>query len=441
MRFLDVIMNKRLGKKLSHEEIDFFIKGIEEKSIPDYQVSSFLMAVFFQGMAFDETAYLTKKMVESGVKADLSFTDLPTADKHSTGGVGDKISIILAPVVAACGVPVGMMSGRGLGHTGGTLDKLEAIPGFSVDYDLEHYYKLVKENNVAMIGQTKQVAVADKYLYSMRDATATVESIPLISSSIMSKKIAEGTNNLVIDLKVGKGAFMKKTEDAKKLGKFMIEVGKQNGVNTRCLLTNMDEPLGFAIGNSNEIIECINILKGEVDIPDVYNLTIELSAHMVALSKNISVKDARKECVDVLENGKALEKFKDMVKAQGGDPRVVNDYSLFKIARYSKDVKLSDIDSSINYGVYIESIDAYKVGVASTITGAGRNKKEDSVSHCSGIQLLKKKGDKVNPNDVLCTIFSEDEDKLENSFKILKEGYSFSSNQPDEMTLIYEVLE
>lgn len=466
MRFLDIIRKKRDGEKLNEKELEFFIKSINSNEVPDYQISALLMAIFFKGMDFTETAILTKYMIESGIKADLSFLNVPTADKHSTGGVGDKISIVLAPLVASCNVAVGMMSGRALGHTGGTLDKLEAIPGFNVNLNLDEYYSLLKKSNVAMIGQTKEIAIADKYLYAMRDATATVESIPLITSSIMSKKIAEGTKNLVIDLKVGKGAFIKNIEDGETLGKYMIEVGKQNGVNTRCILTDMNNPLGYQIGNALEIIECIDILKGDYKAYDAYELILILSAHMVSMAKNISLIEAEKMVKNSLKSGKALDKFKEMVKNQGGNPSIIDDYSLFGKAKFSKTATLEDIiklnpeiynntknnhsnvdkniiqnKSNLEEEFYIEEIDAFQFGLASTIAGAGRSKKEDKVSAQAGITLHKKHGDKINFSEKLFTIYADEKEKLDAGFELACKSYKFSNKAVKRKNLIIKILE
>lgn len=451
MRFLDIIRKKRDGQKLNEKEIKFFVESINSADVPDYQIAALLMAIFFKGMDFDETSILTREMINSGIKADLSFLNVPTADKHSTGGVGDKISIVLAPVVASCGVAVGMMSGRALGHTGGTLDKLESIPGFNVNLTLDEYYNILKKSYVAMIGQTKEIAVADKYLYSMRDATATVESIPLITSSIMSKKIAEGTKNLVIDLKIGKGAFIKNVKDGETLGKYMIEVGKQNGVNTKCVLTDMNNPLGYQVGNALEIMECIDILKGDYKAYDVYELIVILSSYMVSMAKKISLKESETMVKTSLKSGKALQKFKEMVENQGGNSKIINDYSLFGKAKYNKTATLKDIINlnpeinnnefmSQNY-LYIKEIDAFQFGLASTISGAGRSKKEDKVSPHAGITLYKKQSDKVSLDDKIFTIFSDDEKKLNSAFELACESYKLSKNQVKKQDLIIKILE
>jgi len=447
MRFLDLIIKKRDGFELNEDEIKYFVSSILKKEVPDYQVSSFLMAVFFKGMSFKETSILTREMAFSGEVCDLSFLNYPTVDKHSTGGVGDKISIILAPLIASCDVSVPMMSGRGLGHTGGTLDKLESIPGFNVFADKETYYRLLKENLVAMIGQTENIAPADKYLYALRDATATVESIPLITSSIMSKKIAEGTKNLVIDLKVGKGAFMKNKEDAINLGRSLIETGKLNGVNTMCVLTNMDEPLGYAIGNSLEVIECIEVMKGNFEAKDIVDLTITLGSYMLNISKNIDIDEAKNLCIKNLRNGKALDKFKSLISSQNGDIKIIDDYKKFKQPKYSVDLYFEDLifEEEKNKfekeeSFYIKSIDAYIVGISATILGAGRTKKEDIVDHSAGILFYKKKGDRISRKEIILTLFSDEKEKINIVKNYIKKAFTFSLEKPKDFDLIIDIL-
>ncbi|MCX8059426.1 MAG: thymidine phosphorylase [Spirochaetes bacterium] len=450
MRFIDIILKKRDGFELNEDEIKFFINSIKNREVPDYQVSSLLMAIYFNGMSFKETSILTKEMANSGKICDLSFLNLPSVDKHSTGGVGDKISIILAPLVASFDIIVPMMSGRGLGHTGGTLDKLESIPGFNVFFDINGFYELLKKNKVAMIGQTEDIAPADKYLYALRDSTGTVESIPLITSSIMSKKIAEGTKNLVIDLKVGKGAFMKDIESSRKLGEFLIETGRLNNIKTVCILTNMDEPLGYTIGNSLEIIESIEILKGNFYANDVVEITLELSAHMLHLAKGIEVNKAKDLCYENLKNGKALQRFCDIVKAQNGDQNIIMNYEVFKKPKYSKDIYFLDIKKdfnikeinniNFNQNSSIESIDSYKIGLFSCILGAGRTKKEDKIDPSAGIVFYKKTGDLVSEDDKIMTLFSDSEEKINDVKNKLKDAIIFSNNKPEKRKLIIEKL-
>ena len=443
MRFLDIISKKRDGYKLTEEELDFFIRSVSDKNVPDYQISSFLMAVFFRGMDFEETAYLTKIMAESGLICELGFLNKPTVDKHSTGGVGDKISIVLAPLMASFDVAIPMMSGRGLGHTGGTLDKLESIPGFDVFADTQRYYELLKLNNFAMIGQTENIAPADKYLYALRDATGTVESIPLITSSIMSKKIAEGTKNLVIDLKVGKGAFMKTLENAKKLGRFLIETGKLNNVRTMCLLTDMNEPLGFTVGNSLEIMECADIMKGDFSAADIVDLTCELSAHMLRLSKDIPVNEGREMCRENLKNGKALDYFRKCVLDQKGDAGVIDDYKKFKQPQHSltlaaKDFFRANDEYREQEKAYIASIDAYHIGLLSTALGAGRNRKEDVIDPSAGIYFHKKKGDVLIPDDKVVTLYSDSRKALDSVAKDITGVFAFSPVKPEEHTIVID---
>src|SRR5689334_1344726 len=325
MRAVDIIMKKRDGSALSRSEIGFFISGVTEGTLPDYQVSALLMAILICGMSAEETAWLTEAMVDSGIRVDLGDIDGIKVDKHSTGGVGDKTSLVLAPLAAACGVPVPMMSGRGLGHTGGTLDKLEAIPGFRVNLSLEEMKRALARVGVAMIGQTAQIAPADKKLYALRDVTATVESIPLISASILSKKIAEGIDALVLDVKTGSGAFMKTEADSRLLAESLVSIGNASGVRTEAVITRMEAPLGRAVGNALEVIECLDVLKGEGP-PDLTELSIELAARMLLLGRVASSRaDAVGQVRTAIASGAALDRFRRMVEQQGGDPRIVDD--------------------------------------------------------------------------------------------------------------------
>src|SRR3984893_2734845 len=332
MRAVDIISSKRDGRTLTRDEIGFFVDGVTSGTMPDYQASALLMAILLRGMSAEETAWLTDAMVHSGVRVDLS--DIPglKVDKHSTGGVGDKTSLILAPLAAACGVPVPMMSGRGLGHTGGTLDKLEAIPGFRVNLSLDEMKAALTRVGCAMIGQTAQIAPADKKLYSLRDVTGTVESIPLISASIMSKKVAEGIDALVLDVKTGSGAFMKTESDSRRLAESLVSIGNASGVKTEAIITAMDAPLGRAVGNALEVIECIDVLKGKGP-PDLIDVSVELAARMLVLGRFAADRaDAARQVRGAISSGAGLERFRQIIEVQGGDPNVVDDYARFPAA-------------------------------------------------------------------------------------------------------------
>ncbi|NLI67409.1 MAG: pyrimidine-nucleoside phosphorylase [Bacilli bacterium] len=416
MRMYDIIVKKRDGYPLAKAEIDFFVHGYANGEIPDYQASALLMAIYFQGMDDEESAHLTMAMARSGDMLDLSEIDGVKVDKHSSGGVGDKTTLCLIPLVASCGVPIPKMSGRGLGHTGGTIDKLEAIEGFNVEMTKEQFIRQVNDIGLAIIGQSENLAPADKKLYSLRDVTATVNSIPLIASSIMSKKIASGADKIVLDVKVGSGAFMKDVNSARKLAKTMVEIGKNVGKETVALLTNMDEPLGFAIGNALEVKEAILALKGEGP-KDLTELMLELGAHMVVLGEKAdSLEEAKAMLKTNIENGKALQYFKRLVEAQGGNAEVIDTLS-FKEATYQIDVFAKEAG-------YVAEIAADELGRASMLLGAGRRTKDDVIDLSVGLYLHKKVGDRVTKGEVLCTIHANDENIrhikkiIENSIQI-----------------------
>jgi pyrimidine-nucleoside phosphorylase len=401
-----VIARKRDGHELSADEIKAFVRGATDGSWADYQLSAMLMAIFVRGMTTAETVALTDAMMKSGVIADLSTVKAPKIDKHSTGGVGDKISIHLAPMIAACGVAVPMISGRGLGHTGGTLDKLEAIPGFRVGLSLDEYRERVETVGCALIGQTKDLAPADKKLYALRDVTATVECLPLICGSIMCKKLAEGIDALVLDVKFGGGAFMKKKEDARALAQAMVDIGNAMGKPTRALLTAMDQPLGRAVGNALEVAESVACLKGEGPA-DLMEVTYALGAEMLCLAKVAKdAKEGRAMLEAVVANGTALAKFKEIVAAQGGDARVCDEpMGVMKPARLRGDVRAT-ADG------YVQSVDAMTVALAALRLGAGRVKAEDAVDHAVGFTQLVKIGERVQAGDVLAVVHANDEAKL-----------------------------
>ncbi|WEY81391.1 pyrimidine-nucleoside phosphorylase [Bacillus velezensis] len=402
MRMVDLIVKKQNGKELTTEEIQFFVKGYTDGSIPDYQASALAMAIYFQDMTDQERADLTMAMVNSGETIDLSAIEGIKVDKHSTGGVGDTTTLVLAPLVAALGVPVAKMSGRGLGHTGGTIDKLEAIEGFHVELSKDEFIKLVNRDKVAVIGQSGNLTPADKKLYALRDVTGTVNSIPLIASSIMSKKIAAGADAIVLDVKTGAGAFMKTDEDAVNLAKAMVRIGNNVGRQTMAVISDMSQPLGFAIGNALEVQEAIDTLRGEGP-EDLNELVLTLGSQMVVLAKKAeTLEEARTKLQEVMKNGKALEKFKEFLSNQGGDASVVDEPSKLPQAAYKIDVPAKEA------GVVSEIV-ADEIGVAAMLLGAGRATKEDEIDLAVGIMLRKKVGDTVEKGEPLVTLYANRE--------------------------------
>ncbi|GJI57147.1 pyrimidine-nucleoside phosphorylase [Bacillus altitudinis] len=403
MRMVDIIAKKRDGKELSSEEISFFVKGYTDGTIPDYQASALAMAIFFQDMTDQERADLTLAMANSGDTIDLSAIDGIKVDKHSTGGVGDTTTLVLAPLVAALDVPVAKMSGRGLGHTGGTVDKLEAVKGFHVEITKDEFIELVNRHKVAVIGQSGNLTPADKKLYALRDVTGTVNSIPLIASSIMSKKIAAGADAIVLDVKTGAGAFMKTPEDSEKLAKAMVRIGNNVGRQTMAVISDMSQPLGLAIGNSLEVKEAIDTLKGEGP-EDLNELVLTLGSQMVVLAKKAETLDeAREKLIEVMKNGKALEKFKEFLENQGGDGSIVDQPEKLPQAPYQIEVPAKES------GVIAEIV-ADEIGVAAMILGAGRATKEDDIDLSVGIMLNKKVGDRVEKGESLVTLHANRED-------------------------------
>ena len=433
IRAVDIIRKKRDGEALSADEIEIFVAGATTGAWPPYQTSALLMAIVLRGMDAAETARLCAAMVDSGVKLDLS--DLPgvKVDKHSTGGVGDKTSLILAPLAAACGAVVPMMSGRGLGHTGGTLDKLQSIPGFRVDLELAEFRAILAKIGCAMIGQTAEVAPADKVLYALRDVTGTVESIPLIASSIMSKKIAEGISALVMDVKCGLGAFIKERSQARKLAETIIAIGAGNNVQTRVLLTSMDEPLGFMIGNGLEVIECIETLKGRGP-KDLEELSIELTAHMLEISGlTSSLEAARAKAKAALSSGAGLEKFRELIAAQGGDPRVIDDYELLPTASQRTLYRAE-------HSGYVHELHAERLGRATMLLGAGRNRVEDSVEPSAGGVLFVKRGQAVKAGDPLLELRYKKGTTLHAALQEVKMACRIEDGPPTVPALILETL-
>lgn len=431
---VSLIRKKRDGKVLSKDEIRFLIDSYTADEIPDYQISSFLMAAFLNGLNSEESAALTESMLHSGIVVDLSHVSGKKVDKHSTGGVGDKLSLILAPIVASAGVPVPMISGRGLGHTGGTLDKLESIPGFYVDVDLARYKEILEKQNLVLVGQTEEIAPADKRLYALRDVTATVESIPLIAGSIMSKKLAEGIDALVLDVKYGSGAFMKNEEDAAELAKALVGIGEQFEKETIAYLTNMKQPLGYKIGNWFEIEESIDALKGEGP-DDVMKISYLLSGTMIYLGgKAASVEEGIEISKEQVANGQAFQKWLDIVEEQGGDVSYIKNPAKYPIAGYEFELK-SPKDG------YISELDAFEIGSASVELGAGRKVKEDSVDPQAGIVLNKKVGDKISKGETIMVAYTNKPTMIEPVTEQLFSGVSISDTKPEEDNLVTKVID
>jgi pyrimidine-nucleoside phosphorylase len=433
MRTVDLIQRKRDGEELAPEEIEFLVEGYTNGDIPDYQMSSFLMAVFFSGMSDREVSRLTECMLRSGDTVNLSAIPGVKVDKHSTGGVGDKTSFIVAPLAAAAGVVVPMMSGRALGHTGGTLDKLESIPGFRTNLTPEEFQKQLAELGLAFIGQTDRLAPADRKLYALRDVTATVESIPLISSSIMSKKLAEGVDALVLDVKVGSGAFMKKQVEARRLAQTMVGIGRRMDKKVQALITNMNQPLGYAVGNALEIMEASQTLQN-AGPADLTKLSLELAARMIFLGKKAeTLEEARRIAEKHLVDGSGYKKLKQVVAVQGGNPQALDKFELLPNATGMREI-------ASPRGGYVSSIDAADIGIASNMIGAGRDKKEDSIDPAVGIILEVKTGEKVDAGSVLCRLYYTKEDRVDEAAEMVEDAFHVSSQKPDERELILEVV-
>jgi pyrimidine-nucleoside phosphorylase len=429
MRAVDIILSKRDGRSLTRDEIGFFVDGVTAGTLPDYQASALLMAILLRGMTPDETAWLTDAMVHSGVRVDLAEIPGVKVDKHSTGGVGDKTSLILAPLAAACGVPVPMMSGRGLGHTGGTLDKLESIPGFRVNLSLDEMKAALARVGCAMIGQTAQIAPADKKLYALRDVTGTVESIPLISASIMSKKIAEGIDALVLDVKTGSGAFMKTEADSRRLAESLVSIGNASGVKTEAIITAMETPLGRAVGNALEVAECIDVLKGSGP-PDLVDVSVELTARMLVLGKVARDRgDGERLARAAIQSGAGLERFRQIIEAQGGDPMVVDDSSRLP---HVADRHLVAADRA----GFVTRLDAELVGRASVALGAGRDRVEDSVDPAVGIMVMAKPGDAVRAGDPILELHYRDRARLDAATRLTSRAITIDDRRPPAAPLI-----
>jgi pyrimidine-nucleoside phosphorylase len=433
MRTVDLIRRKRDGAELAPEEIEFLVDGYTSGAIPDYQMSAFLMAVFYSGMTDREVSRLTECMLRSGETADLSAIPGIKVDKHSTGGVGDKTSLVVAPLAAAAGVVVPMMSGRALGHTGGTLDKLESIPGFRTNLSSDEFQRQLAELGLCFIGQTDQFAPADRKLYALRDVTGTVESIPLIASSIMSKKLAEGVDALVLDVKVGSGAFMKKQVDARRLAQTMVGIARPMDKKVQALITDMSQPLGYAVGNALEVMEASQTLQN-AGPADLTKLCLELAARMIFLGKRAAtLEEARLAAERHLVDGSAYKKFKEAVAAQGGNPQALDNFVLLPNATGAREV------ASPRTG-YVSSIDAEDIGIASNMIGAGRDKKEDSIDPAVGIILEVKAGEKVEAGSILCRLYYTREDRVDEAAEKVEDAFHISAQRPEERELILEVV-
>ncbi len=419
MRMYDLIMKKRNGEELTKEEIEFMIDGYTKEEIPDYQMSAFLMAVYFKGMTEEETVELTMAMANSGDIMDLSEIEGLKADKHSTGGVGDKTSLVLGPMVAALGVPVAKMSGRGLGHTGGTIDKLESFPGFSTNLTKEQFIQNVNAIKMAIIGQTGDLAPADKKLYALRDVTATVDNLSLIASSIMSKKLAAGADVIVLDVKTGKGAFMKKEADALALAREMVKIGTNAGKETVAIISDMDQPLGFAVGNALEVKEAIDTLNGN-GAKDLLELAITLGAYMLVGTKRVeNIEEAREKLLSTIEDKSALKKFQEFVEAQGGDARAIDNTELLPKASIVMEIKAEEDG-------FVEKIETEEIGMVCLLLGGGRETKESEIDLSVGLVLHKKIGDAVKKGEVLATMYGNDLKKMEIARERFLPTYSFS---------------
>ncbi|MCR8843029.1 pyrimidine-nucleoside phosphorylase [Paenibacillus sp. SC116] len=433
MRAVDIIQKKREGKELTPEEITFMVRGYSEGNVPDYQVAAWAMAIYFQGMSAKETAQLTLEMAKSGDQIDLSPIAGVKVDKHSTGGVGDKTTLILAPMVAAAGVPVAKMSGRGLGHTGGTIDKLEAIAGYQVELPRETFINQVNEIGVSLIGQSGNITPADKKLYALRDVTATVESIPLIASSVMSKKIAAGADAIVLDVKTGSGAFMKTLDDSIALAQAMVDIGTEVGRDTVAIISDMDQPLGHLIGNGLEVEEAIATLHGKGP-EDLHELSMILGSHMVVLGKQASTTEEAREILEkTIADGSAFERLKQLVQAQGGDVSMVEDTA--KLPHAAKRIEvLAENDG------YVSSIEAESIGIAAMLLGAGRETKESVIDLAVGLDLRKKVADEVKKGDVLAILHVNDESRVEESKQRIIQAYQLSAEPVEEKPLVYAIV-
>lgn len=432
MRMIDIIQKKKHGEVLTSEEIDFMVQGYTKGQIPDYQMSAFLMAVYFKGMNKEEIANMTLSFVNSGDKVDLSAIEGIKVDKHSTGGVGDKISLIVIPLVASVGVPVAKMSGRGLGHTGGTIDKLEAIEGFRTELNSMEFINNVNKYKMAIAGQSGNLTPADKKIYALRDVTATVDSIPLIASSIMSKKIASGSDAIVLDVKVGSGAFMKSVDEARELARTMVEIGKSLNRNTVAVITDMNQPLGHEVGNANEIREALEVLRGNGS-EDETAVALTIASHMTVLGGAFNDFDtAYSHLTQLIKSGKAIEKLKELVRIQGGNPEVIDKPELLPQASSHVEVKASQDG-------YVTSIEAESIGISAMLLGAGRATKEDVIDFAAGITMVKKVGDQVKAGDTICVLHTNLKDCSE-AEKVAFNAFTIGKEKPEKIQYIHDII-
>ena len=437
MRIVDIIEKKRDGEELNREQIEALILGYVKGQVPDYQVAAFLMAVVFRGMTDRETAILTDVMMHSGDTVDLSSLPGIKVDKHSTGGVGDTTTLIVAPLVAACGGTVAKMSGRGLGHTGGTLDKLESIPGVNIEQPLDRFMDIVRRINLAVIGQSGNLVPADKKLYAMRDVTATIGSTPLIASSIMSKKLAAGADAIVLDVKMGSGAFMHTVEDAKKLASLMVRIGDHLGRRCEAIITDMNQPLGLAVGNALEVQEAVNVLSGLVPEEEpLVQVSLLLGVHMLLLSNLASTEEEGKEkLLQALRSGAGLEKLRQMIAALGGDPAYIDAERIKELCRVNRLVEVYPLQDG-----FLAGLEAEKIGIASQMLGAGRAKKEDTIDPAVGLIMHRRVGDRLSTGEPFCTLYVNDETHLEEAVALLHESMTISSEKPASAPLVYAIV-
>jgi pyrimidine-nucleoside phosphorylase/thymidine phosphorylase len=434
MRIVDVIRKKRDGAELTREELALLVEGYGRNEVSDYQAAAFLMAVYFQSLSDSELADLTDLYVRSGVTVDLSELPGVKVDKHSTGGVGDKASLVVAPIVAAAGCRVPMISGRGLAHTGGTVDKLESIPGFNTALSMEQFEQALRTTGCAIIAQTAELAPADGKLYSLRDATGTVESIPLIAASIMSKKLVEGIDALLLDVKTGSGAFMKKQTEARRLAQAMVTIGRRMGKRMLALITDMDQPLGNAVGNALEVMEAVNTLQGKGP-PDLTELSLELAARMLALADpNRSGEEARELANSLLADGSALAKFRQIIEAQGGDAGVIDAFERLPTASAGHSI-------TTPRSGYVTQVNAEEIGMAAVLLGAGRERLDSAIDHAVGIVVERKVGEQVEAGESLCTLYYNDERGLEEVVQMVEDAFHIASVAPEPRPLIYEVIQ
>lgn len=436
MLFVELIRKKRDGGELSRDEIEFIVSGYTRSAIPDYQMSAFLMAAVLRGLSRAETAALTHAMLNSGTVLDFSAIAGSKVDKHSTGGVGDKTSLMVAPIVAAGGVNVPMISGRGLGHTGGTLDKLEAIPGFNVHLELDEFRRILGKIGCAMIGQTEELAPADKKLYALRDVTGTVESPSLICASIMSKKLAEGIDGLVLDVKTGSGAFMKVAKDSESLARLMVETGECMGKKMVALITDMDQPLGRCVGNALEVVECVGVLRGRfAGSEDLVELTVELCGWMFLLGgRTASVDQGRALALEIIRSGKALQKFRELVCEQGGDTRSLDDFARLPSAAHREEIQATSSG-------YVSAMECERMGMAGVMLGGGRFTKEDAIDAAVGMVLHKKVGDAVSVGEALCTVHYNSVERFAEAKPVISDSYCIGAHKPQARKLIQKVIQ